>query len=264
MMGLQHISNDVVLSYRVDGSGSEPLICIHGVGASKESWSEVVSQLTDMFTVVTFDLRGHGHSTKIKGRYEIDHFVDDTLAIANAVGFKEFNLAGFSLGGIIAQRMALMHSDRVKRLYLLSTVANRTEEERTKVLARLAALQTTDRGSHYDASVERWFTDEFRENNPLVMAKLKFLNVQNDPECYAASYRVLAETDFGGLLDQIRCPTLIATGEGDTGSNPRMARSMQENIQGSKLEILEGLRHSILTEAPTRVANLIRSFAEQG
>ena len=66
--------------------------------------------------------------------------------------------------------------------------------------------------------------------------------------------------DFGGFLDQIRCPTLIATGEADAGSNPRMARYMHERIPGSTLSILPGLRHSILIEAPEMVANLMRGF----
>ncbi len=57
-----------------------------------------------------------------------------------------------------------------------------------------------------------------------MIAWLRARDAENDPDCYAAAYRVLAETDFGGFLDQIRCPTLIATGEEDVGSNPRMAR----------------------------------------
>jgi pimeloyl-ACP methyl ester carboxylesterase len=71
---------------------------------------------------------------------------------------------------------------------------------------------------------------------------------------------VLAQTDFGGLLDQIRVPVLIATGEEDAGSNPRMARYMHERIIGSELHILPGMRHSILTEAPEQVAALMRGF----
>ncbi len=74
---------------------------------------------------------------------------------------------------------------------------------------------------------------------------------------------MLAETDFGGFLDQIRCPTLIATGEDDLGSNPRMARYMHERIPGSRLNIFPGLRHSILIEAPETVAEAIADFLAQ-
>jgi pimeloyl-ACP methyl ester carboxylesterase len=71
---------------------------------------------------------------------------------------------------------------------------------------------------------------------------------------------VLAESDFGEVLDQIQCPTLIATGADDDGSNPRMARYMRDQIPGSQLRILPGLRHSILIEAPALVASMMADF----
>ena len=259
----RHRVGPVELNYRIDGVGSEPLVCIHGVGSYLEAWSGVVERLADRFTVVTFDLRGHGRSTRIKGRYEIDDFVRETLAVADLAGFDRFHLAGFSLGGLIAQRLALTHSERLRRLVLLSTVAGRSAEEQQRVRARLAALQTGDRGSHYDSSLSRWLTEDFQAANPELIRRMRERNAENDPDCYAAAYRVLAETDFGGFLDQIRVPTLIATGEDDVGSNPRMARFMHDRIPGSELRILPGLRHSILIEAPEMVAGLMREFLEK-
>jgi len=253
----------VTLNYRIAGQG-EPLICVHGVGSYLEAWSGVVERLSDRFRILTFDLRGHGRSSKVRGRYEIDDFVGDVLALADHAGFETFNLAGFSLGGLIAQRLALTHQERIRRLVLLATVAGRTEEERERVAARLAALQAGDRGAHYDASLSRWLTEEFQAKNPELITELRRRNAENDPECYAAAYRVLAQTDFGGLLDQIRLPVLIATGEQDAGSNPRMALYMHERISGSQLHILPGLRHSILTEAPEQVAGLMHEFLGDG
>lgn len=251
----------VSLNYRVVGQG-EPLICIHGVGSYLEAWDGVAERLADRFRIVTFDLRGHGRSTKVRGRYEIDDFVGDVLALADHVGFDTFNLAGFSLGGLIAQRLALTHQERLRRLVLLATIAGRTDDERERVAVRLAALQAGDRGAHYDASLSRWLTEEFQAKNPEVIARLRQRNTENDPDCYAAAYRVLAQTDFGGLLDQIRVPVLIATGEHDAGSNPRMALYMHERISGSQLRILPGLRHSILMEAPALVAELMGDFLD--
>jgi pimeloyl-ACP methyl ester carboxylesterase len=256
----EHTIGEVTLNYRIDGDGGEPLVCIHGVGSYLEAWSGVVERLKERFTILTFDLRGHGRSSRVKGRYEIDDFVAETLALADKAGFSTFNLAGFSLGGLIAQRLALTHLPRLRRLVLLSTVAGRTPEERERVLSRLAALQAGTPADHHTASLSRWLTEAFQEEHPDVIAWLRARDAENDPDCYAAAYRVLAETDFGGFLDQIRCPTLIATGEEDVGSNPRMARYMHDRIPGSQLALFPGLRHSILIEAPAVVAETIDNF----
>ncbi|MFC3943666.1 alpha/beta hydrolase [Pseudomonas gingeri NCPPB 3146 = LMG 5327] len=251
---------NVTLNYRLDGQGPRPLLCIHGVGSSLEAWGEVVGRLQEQFTLLTFDLRGHGQSSRTPGRYEIDHLVGEALALADHVGFKDFDLAGFSLGGLIAQRMALTHPARVRRLVLLSTVAGRNAEERERVQARLAALQAGEPVAHYEASLSRWLTEDFQARHPQAVSRLRQQNAANDPGCYAAAYRVLAESDFGDQLQQIRCPTLIATGAEDAGSNPRMAAFMHERIRGSQLKILPGLRHCILIEAPEQVATLMREF----
>lgn len=256
----EHKVGEVTLNYRIDGDGGEPLVCIHGVGSYLEAWSGVVERLKDRFTILTFDLRGHGKSSRVKGRYEIDDFVTETLALADKVGFSTFNLAGFSLGGLIAQRLALTRLPRLRRLVLLSTVAGRTPQEREQVLSRLAALQAGTPANHHNASLSRWLTEAFQEKNPDVITWLRARDAENDPDCYASAYRVLAETDFGGFLDQIRCPTLIATGEDDVGSNPRMARYMHERIPGSRLVLFPGLRHSILIEAPDVVADAMGDF----
>lgn len=257
---MEHRVGDVTLNYRIDGQGEEPLVCIHGVGSYLEAWLGVVERLADRFTVLTFDMRGHGKSSRIKGRYEIDDFVTEALSLVDGVGWKTFNLAGFSLGGLVAQRLALTNLARLRRLVLLSTVAGRTAEERERVQARLAALQAGTPADHHNASLSRWLTEAFQERNPDIVTMLRARDAENDPDCYAAAYRVLAETDFGGFLDQIRCPTLIATGEDDLGSSPRMARYMHERIPGSTLTIFPGLRHSILIEAPGVVAAAIETF----
>ncbi|EKS72458.1 alpha/beta hydrolase fold family protein [Burkholderia sp. SJ98] len=203
---------DVSLHYRLQGRGPRQLVCIHGVGSYLEAWDDVVTRLAGDFRVLTFDLRGHGTSSRVRGRYEIDDFVGDALALADHVGFDRFNLAGFSLGGLIAQRMALSRPARLRRLALLATVSGRTTEERERVLARLAALRNGERGSHYDASLSRWLTEDFQARNPERIAYLRQRNAQNDPECYASAYRVLAETDFGGFCARSALSVAALTG----------------------------------------------------
>jgi len=248
-----------VTTYVVEGNGP-PVLLIHGVGARLDAWDGVVAALGARFTTIRFDLRGHGESSKPPGPYSAELFADDARRLLDHLRIGRCGVAGHSLGAIVALRLALDAPDRVERLALLSAVAGRTEEERQRVLERLAMVEHGIPGEHFRRSLPRWFSDEFRRANPELLEQYAARNMENDPRAYAAAYRVLATTDLGEEAARVRVPTLIVTGEGDIGSNPRMARLLHAWIRASQLEILPGLRHSILIEAPTIVARLLARF----
>lgn len=245
----------------LEGEG-EPLVCIHGVGACIENWDGVAPRLSQRFRVLRYDLRGHGRSTRVTGPYSLPMLADDLAALLDHLGFDSVHVAGHSLGGMIAQTFALRYPARVRRLVLLSAVAGRTAEERKAVASRIDLIRTGDAGDHFRRSVARWFTDEFIAANPGLIAAYATRNAANDPDCYAAAYRVLALEDLDRELEAIAAPTLIATGENDLGSNPRMSRLMHERIKASLLRILPRLKHSILVEAPDLVAGLMIAFLQ--
>jgi pimeloyl-ACP methyl ester carboxylesterase len=170
------------------------------------------------------------------------------------------HLAGFSLGGLVAQAFALSDPARLRKLALISTVAGRTEAEQARVIERLDLVAGGIPGGHFQNSVERWFTDEFRRANPALIERYAARNRANDPACYAAAYRVLALTDLADRLPAIGAETLVMTGEHDQGSNTRMAHLMQARIPRATLRILPRLRHSILIEAPTLVSDILGAF----
>ncbi|MGI9412728.1 MAG: alpha/beta fold hydrolase [Hyphomicrobiales bacterium] len=245
----------------IEGEG-ETVTLIHGVGADLESWDGVVAALGGGYRILRYDLRGHGASEKVPGPYSLDDFVDDLVELLDRLDIRTTHLVGFSLGGLIAQAFALAHPHRLKRLVLVSTVAGRTPEERDKVEARARQLAEQGAPSHVEASLSRWFTDGFLEANRDVVQKRLERSLTNDPHCYAAAYRVLAESDLAGRLHEIAAPALVMTGEHDIGSTARMARLIAGRIPGAKLRILPRLKHSVLLEAPDKVAGHIRTFLE--
>jgi pimeloyl-ACP methyl ester carboxylesterase len=251
--------NGIALRCVVEGDG-EPLALIHGVGASLEVWDGVADRLRDRYQILRYDQRGHGQSEKVPGPYSVEDFAGDLRALLDAFGIERAHVAGHSLGGLVAQSFALDYPGRLSKLALISTVAGRTADERARVEARLAMVASGIAGDHFRASLDRWFTDEFRAANPELLAAYATRNQANDPACYAAAYRVLALTDLAERLPEIAAETLVMTGEHDQGSNPRMARLMHERIKGSILRILPVLRHSILVEAPDVVAGMLGDF----
>ena len=247
------------LFFHDEGTGP-PAMLIHGVGADSSSWEEIAPLLTQRFRVLRLDLRGHGRSGGIEGACTLDDFIRDVVDVMDAAGAAKADVVGFSLGGLIAQGIALSHPGRVDRLALISAVAGRTDEERAKVRARLEVLRNEGIEAIMAAAQERWFTPEFMQAHPEeVRYRMEQLK-RNDPDSYKAAYTVFSMSDLGERLHNIRHRTLIVTGEHDVGSSTRMARYMHEQIPGSELHILSGLRHSVLVEAPEQVGSLLTRF----
>jgi (E)-2-((N-methylformamido)methylene)succinate hydrolase len=245
--------------FDIDGDGP-PVTLIHGVGTWSDDWLGVIDRFDGRLRTLRYDLRSHGRSGRPPGDYAATDFVDDLAFVLDHLGIEKTHLAGFSLGGLIAQAFALAHPGRIDRLALISTVAGRTPEERERVMGRLDYIRSEPPASYFEASSTRWFTDEFRAAHPDLLAAKKQVIARMDTDRYAACYRVLAESDFADELYRIKNPTLVMTGEHDQGSNPRMARLMHERIAGSSLIVLPHLRHSILLEAPDIVGGILREF----
>jgi pimeloyl-ACP methyl ester carboxylesterase len=250
--------------FKLSGDGP-PVVLVHGVGTRLEDMDLLCQALERQLRVLRYDLRGHGESEKVPGAYTLEDFSDDLVELLDALQWERVHCFGFSLGGLIVQRLALDHPDRLMRVGLISAIAGRTPEERASALRRADELR--DGGgaaTHLDQAVTRWFTDAFRRAHPDVIEGRKQRILANDPQCYAAAYRVLAAYDLADDLPRIRHECLVATGEFDQGSNTRMVRLMAKRIPRAQLRIQPGMKHALLLECPQRVADLIGSFVLTG
>lgn len=249
------------IHYIVEGVGP-PVVLIHGVGADLSSWDQVVPFLARSRTVLRLDLRGHGKSPALRPPFTLEGFSDDIVAMLDREGIAQADIVGFSLGGLIAQSVALDHPDRVDRLALLATVAGRTDEERQRVASRHAVILRDGIAAVTGGARERWFTEEFAAAHPeRVEARIRSL-VGNDVQSYAEAYRIFGSGDLADRLHDIRHETLVLTGEQDSGSSPRMSRLIHERIENSRLVILPRLKHSLLVEAPDIIAAHLVAFLD--
>jgi 3-oxoadipate enol-lactonase len=232
----------VEIAWHEEGTGPA-LLMLHGVGSSMESFDAMAARLSSRFRVLRYDLRGHGASGKPPGPYSLADYVDDAVDLLDARGISGAHALGFSFGGLIAQALALAAPQRVHRLVLVSSVAGRTPQEQARMHQRAETLDREGATGTVEAALERWFTPAFRERHPEVVEARRARALANDPRGYAAAYRVFATSDMDQELAGISAPTLVMTGEHDVGSTPRMARLIHERVAGSRLEILDGLRH---------------------
>ncbi len=248
---------------RASGAGV-PLVLIHGVGLDLEIWEPLVPLLQPGRRLIRYDMQGHGASAQPPGPYRLDDFVAQLDRLATALDLDRFDLAGFSMGGMVAEAFTARFPERVRRLALLHTVHDRSPAERAAVGARLAQTEAGDLDGAIEAALARWYNAAFRKTHPDAVAAIERRMRSNDRAAYLASYRVFATGDAEVLdaIDRIRCPTLVLTGEHDTGSTPAMAKALAARLSAATLAILPGLRHLALLEAPAQVAGpLDRLFA---
>ncbi|MFZ1727540.1 MAG: alpha/beta hydrolase [Albidovulum sp.] len=247
--------------YSVEGSGP-PLFLIHGIGAARNTWAKAVPVLCDHFTVITYDLRGHGASPLPEGDFGLDELVDDLERVREHTGFDAAHFAGHSLGGMIGPAYALKYPDRVLSLGLLSTAAFRTEDDSAKVWGVVKAMEEKGIPQVLETLTARWFTDDFIAANPDVVARRLKQVVDTDALVFLNVFRIYAGTEMAPWLHEVTAPSLVLTGENDGGCNPRLNRLIDAALPNSELVILPGYKHSLLLEAGDIVAENIVRFVK--
>jgi len=246
-------------AYSLEGSGP-PLLLIHGIGAARNTWAKLIPLLVPHFTVVTYDLRGHGNSPLPEGGFGLDDLVADLEHIRLQTGFEQVHVAGHSLGGMIGPAYARAFPHRVLSLGLLSTAAFRSEEDSRKVWAVVKAMEERGIPDVLETLTDRWFTDGFIANHGDVVRRRLDQVTGTDGDVFLNVFRIYAGTEMGPWLHEIQCPSLVLTGENDGGCNPRLNQKITAALPKAELVILPGYKHSLLLEAGEIVASEIIRF----
>ncbi len=243
----------------VTGSGP-PLYLAHGIGSRRGMWQPLVDGLADVATCVAYDQRGHGDSPITPVPFDLDDLVDDLEALRQRLGHERIHVAGHSLGGQIGPRYAQRFPQHTASVVLLSTAAGRTEEDRHKLAAVIARMRDEGIDQVLPTLVDRWFTDDFRLANPDAIER-RIAQVLGTPaEIFLCVFDIYGETEMAPWLHEVAAPCLVLTGEHDPGCSPRHNEFIHAELPDSELVILDGLRHSIIVEAPDRVIAPVREF----
>ena len=246
-------------SYSIEGKGPA-LFLIHGIGAARDAWRFILPELIKKFTVITYDLRGHGSSPVSMDDFNLEDLVEDLELLRHSTGFRSAFFAGHSLGGMIAPAYALKYPAHVKALGLLSTVAGRSTEDKNNVLSVIKLMEEKGISKTIPTLVNRWFTDDFIKKSPVIIKRRLQQVIDMDPNTFLNVFRIYANTEMKTWLHKITVPTLVLTGENDKGCNPKLNQFMASQLVNSKLIILPNFKHSILIEAPNLVSKNLNNF----
>jgi 3-oxoadipate enol-lactonase len=253
----------VLLDRSVTGTGPD-VVLLHGVGLDRSMWDRCVPRLARSYRVTAVDLRGHGRSGAAATGTTLADLAADVVEVLDDVGAGRVHLVGFSLGALVAQYVAATRPERVTTLALVSSVAQRTADERAAVQLRLQAA-TDDLGKTVDAAVERWFDADWQRREPGLVDAVRATMLANDPESYLACYTVFAggDAEVGPLLGRITAPTLAVTGSDDPGSTPDMSHRLAAAIPGARAEIVPDARHLLPLERPRELADALATHFER-
>ncbi|MFO1058144.1 MAG: alpha/beta fold hydrolase [Dongiaceae bacterium] len=254
------VADGVELYVHRSGEGP-PLLLLHGVGCCGDDWIGATAHLRGRFRVIRPDTRGHGRSGAPAGPWRLADFLGDLVGILDRLGVARAHVAGFSMGGLLAQGLAIHHPERVERLAILAATTGRSPEEQAQIAGRLDFIRAHHPGEYFDThAAGRWFTPEFRRESPAVVDYIRRVVAANDHQAYVKAYEVLVANDLGPELHRIAAPTLVLTGDDDIGAGPKAARFIAGEIPGARLILLPRLRHQLLLEAPELVGGILREF----
>ena len=255
--------DDIQLYYEEHGQG-EPLLLIMGLGASTLAWSEQIRTLGREFRLIAFDNRGAGRSDKPAVRYTIALFADDSAGLMDALGIDSAHVYGQSMGGFIAQELALRHPQRVRTLVLASTSCGgrRAVVASPENLAGIGMMNVLSPREAAEKGLPLLYSAEFiaRHHDALVQRSLREAELRSPPDAFGRQVQAAVRHNTFDRLPEIRCPTLVITGDDDKVVPAENSRVLAERIPGAELAVLPGGGHGYLVEKAAESNDIVLDF----
>jgi len=256
---------DMEIAYNVRGSG-DPLFLIGGYTMTKEGWEPHAEALSKHFRVVCFDNRAVGESTVPSEPFTIADMASDTVGLMDALGMDRAHFFGVSMGGLIAQVLALDHPGRVLKVALGCTThgGRHAVQPAKEVMAALGSAADPNVPAEQAIRMrlpivysERFLREEPQKVEETVRISLKY---QPTPKGAEAQMAALSVFNVKRRLAEIRCPVLVITGSEDRMMPPENSRLLSEGIPGAELYTVEGAGHGFYQEKPEEVHRVLFDF----
>jgi len=259
--------NDINMYYEIHGEG-EPLAMIMGYTGDLTRWSRILPYLTKEYKLILFDNRGIGQTDKPDIPYTFKMMADDLAGLLDAISIKAAHIFGVSMGGGIAQHLALDYPEKVISLILGCTSPGgpnsvSSEDALSTISPEISQALSPEESVRSMLSIG--FTKKFIENNPTFIEELVAQRIQNPPNSIgrARQYEAINTHDTYERLSDIKTPTLVVAGDEDVLVNPENSHILASRIPNSKLVILKELGHSFILEAPEKSSKVIIDFLKQ-
>ncbi len=247
---------DLRLNARIDGpADGPPVVLIHALGLDLTLWDGLAAALP-RHRLLRFDLRGHGASDVPPAPYAMGALIRDTERLMEHFAMKEAVVLGLSIGGLVAQGLAVKRLDLVRGLILSNTAARIGFAAQWQ--DRIAAVRQGGLAAIADPTMERWFGRGWRDNP--AMPAVRAMLLAGSAEGWAGCAAAIAGTDFYETTATLRLPTLVLAGANDGSTPPDLVRETAGLIPGAEFQLIRGAGHLPMADRPQDYAGLVADF----
>ena len=253
------------LAWERHGSGP-PLLLIHGLGYARWGWEPVLPGLAERYDIVLFDNRGIGESDAPPGPYSVVEMAADAVQVLDEAGIERAHVVGTSLGGMIAQELALTHAERVDRLVLACTTPGgpKAHPMPQVTVALMAEASTLEPAVALRRFVENALAPASVAAHPELVDRIMAhrLATAQQPAAWAAQASAGATFDAYDRLGALAAPTLVQHGGEDVVVDPQNADLLVELLPDARIEPFPGTGHLFFWEEPERFVASVSAFLE--
>jgi 3-oxoadipate enol-lactonase len=255
------------LYYEIHGNleSDKAIIFLNGLSQSTVAWYFMLPSFTTDYKVILCDLIFQGQSHKGGEMRDFDQHAFDIQGLVDSLNIKKINVAGISYGSLVAQHMALNHPEKIDKLILMSTFANSTPYTEAISVAWSSALNMGGYAHMFDVMLPTVLSENYFLNPLIPIDTLKIAKQTTNTDATALKKLMQATAerpDYREKIKAIKVPTMVIQGEQDVLFPVHMAKEVSDAIQGSKLEVIKGVGHTLNLEAVPQTTELILDFTK--
>jgi 3-oxoadipate enol-lactonase len=256
-------ANGIQMNYQLTGAKGAPVVMLsHSLGSSLAMWDPQMKALEPHYTVLRYDIRGHGSTDAPSGAYTLDQLAEDAICLMDALGIKMVHWVGLSLGGMIGQCLALKHGHRIQSLVLCDTAASIPPETLPMRQERINIAREKGMEALLRPTLERWFTPSYLAKNPPELDLIRKQFLATPVSGYIGCSQAILGLNYLERLSEIKVPTLIIVGEEDPGTPVEASRAMHERIRNCRLRVLPSASHLSNVEQAEAFNSALLSFLQ--
>ncbi len=246
--------------YRDDGDPhGPPVVFGNSLGTDLRLWDKLVALMPPSLRLIRYDKRGHGLTDSLPAPYSMGALVSDAEALLDYLEVRDCVFVGLSIGGMIAQGLAVKRMDQVRAMVLSNTGAKIATHEIWQ--QRIDAVGEGGIEALADATMKRWFSVKFREGREL--NAWRNMLVRQPPEGYVGCSAAVAGSDFYTTTASLTLPTLGIAGNEDDATPPDLVRETVNLVAGSEFHLIRGAGHLPCVEKPEEYAQVLTDFLKR-